>query len=184
MLKLTVLVALAILLVVAVIIAVVRWATSNKSLARVQRSKSWVENAADMSTRFGKRAPDRALAIGLLEGSGRQLQMRGVDQHEQPVDAATIFEIGSVSKTFTGLLLADAVVREEVLLESTLGDILGRLSLSRSAAEITLGQLATHTSGLPRLPSDIQAGSDKHNPYAHYTRGLLLASLGEIDVLR
>jgi CubicO group peptidase (beta-lactamase class C family) len=65
----------------------------------------------------------------------------------------TRFEIGSVSKAFTGLLLADAIERGEVTPETRLGDL---LELGDApAADVTLAQLATHTSGLPRLPIDL-----------------------------
>src|SRR5690554_5496180 len=59
-------------------------------------------------------------------------------------------EIGSVSKGLTGLLYRDAVERGEVTPETTLGDALDRPE--GSYASVTLGALATHTSGMPPLP--------------------------------
>jgi len=61
------------------------------------------------------------------------------------------YEIGSVSKGITGLLYTDAVERGEVSPESTLGDLIPMPP--GDAAGVTLGALATHTSGLPRLPN-------------------------------
>jgi CubicO group peptidase (beta-lactamase class C family) len=61
------------------------------------------------------------------------------------------FEIGSVSKGITGLLYADAVDRGEVSPDTRLGDVL-ELG-DAEAADVTLGELAQHRSGLPRLPS-------------------------------
>ena len=61
----------------------------------------------------------------------------------------TRFEIGSLTKIFTGLLLADLVVRGETTLDATLGTLLGLAEPAGGA--ITLRALATHTSGLPRL---------------------------------
>src|SRR5690554_4687673 len=63
------------------------------------------------------------------------------------------YEIGSVSKGLTGLLYAEAVTRGEVTPSSTLGDF---LPLGAEVADVTLGALATHTSGLPRLPAAAQ----------------------------
>jgi CubicO group peptidase (beta-lactamase class C family) len=60
------------------------------------------------------------------------------------------YEIGSVSKGITGLLYTDAVERGEVSPGSTLGELLAMPP--GDAASVTLGSLATHTSGLPRLP--------------------------------
>lgn len=64
-------------------------------------------------------------------------------------DPSTDVEIGSVSKGVTGLLLHDAIDRGEVTLDTRLGD---HLDLgSGRIAEVTLGSLAAHRSGLPRL---------------------------------
>ena len=64
-------------------------------------------------------------------------------------DENTEFEIGSVSKTFTAELLRQAVERGEVTLDTTVGEILDDADMSTS--DITLKELATHTSGLPRI---------------------------------
>lgn len=63
----------------------------------------------------------------------------------------TVYEIGSVTKTVTAALYADALDRGEVTSETALGDL---LDLGDSAASrVTLESLATQSSGLPRLPS-------------------------------
>ncbi len=64
------------------------------------------------------------------------------------------FEIGSLSKAVTGLLYADAVKRGIVQPTTLLGDVL--LLPECDAARVTLGSLATHASGLPRLPKGAQ----------------------------
>ncbi|MFE6304853.1 serine hydrolase domain-containing protein [Nocardiopsis sp. NPDC057823] len=65
--------------------------------------------------------------------------------------ADTDFEIGSITKTMTALLLADAIERGEVAEETRLGDLLDLGDAP--AADVTLAELASHRSGLPRLPS-------------------------------
>jgi len=90
-----------------------------------------------------------------------------------------VFEIGSITKVFTGLLLAQAVVEKKVTLETTVGSLLDpklKFADPRIAA-ITLKQLSTHTSGLPRLPGNMAAGAVEDDPYAHYDEKLLLAYL-------
>ncbi|MBF4579398.1 serine hydrolase domain-containing protein [Frigoribacterium sp. VKM Ac-2530] len=62
------------------------------------------------------------------------------------------FEIGSVTKTVTASLYALAQQRGEVQRESTLGELLG---VTGDASSITLEELATQHSGLPRLPADL-----------------------------
>lgn len=67
-------------------------------------------------------------------------------------DEHTEFEIGSVSKTFTGALLMEAIDRGEVTLATTVAEILGDRAAGSAIAEVTLAELASHSSGLPRLP--------------------------------
>ncbi len=90
-----------------------------------------------------------------------------------------VFEIGSITKVFTGLLLAQAVVEKKVTLDTTVGSLLDpklKFADPRIAA-ITLKQLSTHTSGLPRLPGNLAAGAAEDDPYAHYDEKRLLAYL-------
>ena len=79
----------------------------------------------------------------------------GVDGRLEPVPVsgpAPLFEIGSVSKLFTGLLLAQAVERGDLSLDDTMAQLLrGKIGFaSPQVAAITLRQLVTHTSCLPR----------------------------------
>lgn len=67
-------------------------------------------------------------------------------------DESTEFEIGSITKTFTGALLMDAVARDEVTLETTVSDILGERAAGSETADVSLAELASQSSGLPRLP--------------------------------
>jgi CubicO group peptidase (beta-lactamase class C family) len=82
----------------------------------------------------------------------------------------TVYEIGSVSKAFTGLLLADMVNAGLVQLGDPLQKYLPASVKAPDAdgEQITLKHLATHTSGLPKLPDNLNP-RDMHNPYADYT---------------
>ena len=83
-------------------------------------------------------------------------------------DEATIFEIGSVSKVFTGILFADAVQRKVVGLNSLVNDLLPAASgLKLKGQDVALSHLATHTSGLLRLPVNFKI-LDASDPYIHY----------------
>src|SRR5471030_1564452 len=58
------------------------------------------------------------IVVGLIDRNGRRIIAHGTfDQDNRPVDGDTLFEIGSVTKVFTSLLLADAVKRGEVSLD-------------------------------------------------------------------
>ncbi|MEZ6015203.1 MAG: serine hydrolase domain-containing protein [Planctomycetota bacterium] len=92
-------------------------------------------------------------------------------------DRETIYELGSLSKVYTGLLLADAHLRGTARLQDTLVEHLPR---GTSVPEfeglpIRLVHLSTHTSGLGRLPSNLRAGDA--DPYAAYDAKALYAGL-------
>jgi serine-type D-Ala-D-Ala carboxypeptidase/endopeptidase len=82
------------------------------------------------------------------------------------VDADSVFQIGSVTKAFTGLLLADSATRGEVKLSDPATDYLP----GTPPGQVTLVELATHTSGLPRLPPGMlrYALLRPRNPYGWY----------------
>ncbi|NAZ87133.1 serine hydrolase domain-containing protein [Kineococcus indalonis] len=96
---------------------------------------------------------------------------------------ATPQEVGSVTKAVTGLLLAEAVARGEVTERTTLAEVHTGRELPAELGRTTLGELATHTSGLPRLSTRAQLRAlltDRTlgNPYAWDTPGSLLADAG------
>lgn len=100
----------------------------------------------------------------------------------KPMTADTLFEIGSITKMFTGLLLAQAVVEGRMTLDDRIARHLpAGLQLAPEVAAITLGQLATHTSGLPRVPPDIFA-ADPKDPYARYDAAALHACLNGLKL--
>src|SRR5258705_12919645 len=61
---------------------------------------------------------------------------------------STVFEIGSVTKVFTSLVLAGLAEKGAVSLDEPLADVLGAQVPSRGGTQITLRHLAMHTSGL------------------------------------
>ncbi|UFQ19797.1 MULTISPECIES: serine hydrolase domain-containing protein [Streptomyces] len=98
-----------------------------------------------------------------------------------PADADTRFEIGSLTKTFTGLLLAEMVARGEVAYNDPISRFLPRFATpGLRGSPITLLHLATHTSGLPRLPPGLLRKSVPtwfSNPYACFSSDALLDAL-------
>lgn len=88
-----------------------------------------------------------------------------------------VFEIGSITKVFTGLLLAHAVLEGKASLDDPIAKHLpADLALHPDTAAITLLQLATHTSGLPRLPANLDP-AERADPYADYSRDRFYAFL-------
>ncbi|MBV8458266.1 MAG: beta-lactamase family protein, partial [Acetobacteraceae bacterium] len=110
------------------------------------------------------------MVVGIVDGDERKFFAYGrAGPSIEQVDEHTVFEIGSVTKLFTILLLADMAKRGEVSLDTPVAELLpgGTRVPERGGVAITLTHLATHTSGLPRLPDDIPALSP--DPYADYT---------------
>ena len=98
---------------------------------------------------------------------------------------ATLFEIGSISKVFTGLLLAQAVEAGDLRLDDTLGVVLrDKVHFAHpDVAAVTLRQLVTHTSCLPRLPPDFtKQDYVRENPYRSYDRARMWATLGALKI--
>jgi CubicO group peptidase (beta-lactamase class C family) len=96
----------------------------------------------------------------------------------------SIFEIGSTTKTFTGLMLAQMVAQGEAKLDEPVRDLLPPgTAVKPVGAEITLLDLVTRRSGLPRLPSNIRV-IDAQNPYADYHTADLYAFLSKNGVAR
>jgi len=89
---------------------------------------------------------------------------------DRPVDEDSVYEIGSISKAFTGILLADMVLKGELKLEDLAEAYLpeGVNMPSRNDARISLEHLATHTSALARMPTNFRP-ADPGNPYADYS---------------
>jgi CubicO group peptidase (beta-lactamase class C family) len=102
-----------------------------------------------------------------------------------PLGPESVFEIGSITKVFTGILLAEMAGRGEVALEDPIGIHLPpevRVP-SRNEQQIRLVDLSMHRSGLPRLPANFSP-SDATNPYADYTVNQLYEFLSEHELTR
>ncbi|MEV6421074.1 serine hydrolase domain-containing protein [Streptomyces sp. NPDC051662] len=141
----------------------------------------WARRPADAIRAAAPRTG--AVAVALRHGDRRAVVTYGSTSHHGgiPVTADTRFEIGSLTKCFTALLLAEQVARGEVAYGDPLARFLPQDSLPRPrGGPITPLHLATHTSGLPRLPPGLlgSAAADWFsNPYAHFSTADLLRAL-------
>ncbi len=124
-----------------------------------------------------------AVALILPNGETRFVAAGDSGNASRPkIDEDTIFEIGSITKTFTATLLAQMVARGEVSLNDPLRKFApeGVQMQMPGTGDATLEQLSTHTSGLPRLPVNVQFMKwrllDWSNPYAHYSKSMLWAN--------
>jgi len=112
------------------------------------------------------------VAVGLLEGdSVREFGYGRISrQTDRKPDSRTVFEIGSVTKVFVTLALSDMVEEGRVKLSDPVAVYLpDSVRVPQfEGRQITLGHLAEHTSGLPRIPNNFTP-SNPLNPYADYT---------------
>ncbi len=126
------------------------------------------------------------VVVGVIDQNGRQIVAHGRSgaPDDRPLDGATVFQLGSVTKPITSLLLADMVTRGEVDLDDAASVYLpDGVSLPRRGRPITLRDLSTHMSGLPSMPTnfDINARPD---PIEGYTVDDLWAFLSAYELER
>ena len=131
---------------------------------------------SDTGTRLGAAAAARlaryhpGVVVGVLDLRADTRTVAGAGHLYLPGGPApegrSVFEIGSITKIFTGLLLAVAVLRGEAALDTPVEELLphGLRVPRRSGQLITLRHLATHTSGLPRSPRGATAEWRNCNP--------------------
>lgn len=124
-----------------------------------------------------------AISIGILQNGKRTYYNYGEKARGQAQlpDQWSVYEAGSITKTFTGLLLAQAITEKKVKPEDDIRDYLpGRYpNLAYGNTPITLVHLANHSSGLPRIPANLfaQENFDTLNPYKNYTEKMLYQDL-------
>lgn len=130
---------------------------------------------------------NQGIVIAVIDADGVDYFSAGTTQMEggSKVDENKVFEIGSISKTFTTLILADMVQKGEVALEDPISKYLpdGINSPKFDGKEITLGHLATHRSSLPRMPTNFRP-SNQADPYADYTEELLYEFINGVELER
>ena len=127
-----------------------------------------------------------SIVVGVVGPEGRRIVAHGsTGMNGRPVDGDTLYEIGSITKAFTSLLLADMVERGEVALEDPVAKYLppGVKMPERNGRQITLLDLSTHRSGLPRMPANF-APRDPLNPYIDYPVERLYAFLSSHELRR
>lgn len=125
------------------------------------------------------------VVVGVIEPAGRRVIAHGRSgaSDGRPLDGDTIFQIGSITKPFTALILADMIQRGEVGLDDPAGRYLPPgVVMPVVGRPITLFDLATHRSGLPSMP-DFALDAEP-DPYAGYTADQLHRFLSRTSPLR
>ncbi|MCA4897764.1 MAG: serine hydrolase [Bacteroidota bacterium] len=102
---------------------------------------------------------------------------------KEAVTSKTLFEIGSITKTFTCTALANAVAKNEMGLEDNAQNYLPANVIlpQKNGKQITLLHLASARSGLPRMPGNFSP-ADPRNPYVDYTEKELFNYLSNVEL--
>lgn len=129
--------------------------------------------------------PGKGLVIGVLGPEGERIVAGGTGA-AAGVDRDTLFEIGSISKAFTALILADMANRGEVSLDDPADRYMpaGHSLPRHGERPITLRDLSTHVSGLPRMADDLGPADGVDDPFAGYGEDRLLAFLDRVRLTR
>ncbi|MDN6310127.1 MAG: serine hydrolase domain-containing protein [Flavobacteriaceae bacterium] len=120
---------------------------------------------------------DTEFAIGMI--SNGQKRFIGLKKTTQGIEAVRnetdVFQIGSISKVFTSVILASLAEKDKIDMEMDTSKLYDTLYNH----EITLKSLANHTSGLDRLPDNFaeSAAKNRSNPYMNYSQKELYAYL-------
>ena len=112
------------------------------------------------------------MVVGVITPAGRRTIAHGQFgvADARPVDGSTIFEIGSVTKIFTSVLLADMTRQGQVALSDPVASHLpAEIPVKPNAARMTLAELATHMAGLPFWPSNVPVTGDTTGALAAYS---------------
>lgn len=130
------------------------------------------QRAVKMGEGYVADRKNAALVIGITQRGKRAVLGFGRvgATNAAPPDAQTLFEIGSVTKVFTAIALARLELDGKVKLTDTVrASLPEKVALASALESVTLLHLATHTSGLPRLPSNLDTSeANLPNPYAKY----------------
>lgn len=163
---------------ISIVLLVSLLTTTTTSAQTTEPDDAYVRNI--LQERVDKSKRNVGIVVGLVSSKGARVISYGRPALDSRAELGgdTVFEIGSITKVFTSLLLAEMAARGEVSLNDPISKYLPKTvkAPARNGREITLLDLATHTSALPRLPDNLKP-ADVNNPYADYTVEQLYAFL-------
>jgi CubicO group peptidase (beta-lactamase class C family) len=146
--------------------------------------------AADLQSVLDRDLAEALKSGELAPGTGAGVSIAVVEHGVRRVfsygaaKSDSIFEIGSITKTFTGLVLSQMVEQGKVKFDEPVRELLPPGTVARPVGpEITLLDLATQHSGLPRMPDNFKP-ADPNNPYADYVAPNLYAFVSQHGVAK
>ena len=140
--------------------------TNSPAIAPVEAAdmQAILSRDLEQALKTGALAPETSagITVGVVRNGVRRVFSFGTAKPN------SIFEIGSITKTFTGLVLAQMIVQGKVKLDEPVRELLPPGTVAKpQGIEISLLDLVTQHSGLPRMPDNFSP-ADPNNPYADY----------------
>ncbi len=119
------------------------------------------------------------VVIGLYDAGKFEIYGFGKGPGGKVPDGKTLFDLGTLTKTYTGLLLAESVQRKEVDLDAPISDLMppGVTIPTKDSVAITAKHLALHSAGLPRHPASLTSRKAPPDPFASYNDDALYQDL-------
>ncbi len=126
----------------------------------------------------------QTVIFGIVDGDQSSVVAFGSLDDGKAPHGDTVYEIGSITKTFTATMLAQEVLSNRVALDTPVSKLVPDFTIpSRDGKQISLGEIGTQHSGLPRMPSNFNP-ADPNNPYADYRGSQLKAYLATYQLPR
>jgi serine-type D-Ala-D-Ala carboxypeptidase/endopeptidase len=145
------------------------------------------EIQALLKERIDREKQSPGIVVGIIDSTGQRVIPYGHLSRAKadPIDGDTLFEIGSITKVFTALALLQLSEQKVLNLDDPIAKFLPPTVKTPefNGKAITLLNLATHTSSLPRLPDNLTP-ADNQNPYADYTVEQLYSFLSSYKLPR
>ncbi len=152
-----------------------------KTISKIAIQKIESDDLLPLFTVFHQNGKNPGLAIGITYGVNSFPFYFGIaDEKGRKIDENTLFEIGAVTQTFTGLWLARMIDQKQIPPDPLLHQILGS-STPLNLKSIRLIDLATHTAGFPKMPLNFPTEEKGENPFEHYSSDSLWNSLSAIQ---
>lgn len=127
------------------------------------------------------------IVVALIDGENVEYFSYGTADSKtgRKVDENSIFEIGSISKTFTGIMIADEIVNGKMKTSDPLSKYLPETVKvpTKNGREVTINDVATHSSSLPRMPDNFKP-TNLNNPYADYTIEMAYEFISGVEIDR
>lgn len=125
------------------------------------------------------------IVVGVVDRGKSEIYGFGTGPGGKPPTGRTLFDLGSLTKVYTGLMLADALQRRELELDAPIADLMppGVTVPTKDGVAITAKHLALHSSGLPMLPPALVRRTPPPDPFAGYTEDALYQDLVSTELV-